>query len=41
MRKGNIKKLQMELLHCLETNLNTEQKEEILNILLERNCLKM
>jgi hypothetical protein len=31
----------MELLHCLETNLNTQQKQKKLNMLLERKCLKM
>jgi hypothetical protein len=33
--------MQMELLHCLETNLNTQWKQKSLNILLERNCLNM
>jgi hypothetical protein len=28
--------LQMELLHCLETNLNTQRKQKIVNILLEQ-----
>jgi hypothetical protein len=39
--RNETKYLQMELLHCLETNLNTQQKQKNLNILLEGNCLKM
>jgi hypothetical protein len=39
--KQNLKKMQKELLHCLETNLNTQWKRNILNILLERKCSKM
>ncbi len=36
-----LKKLEVELLHCLETNLNTKRKQNISNILLERKCLKI
>jgi hypothetical protein len=28
MRNGTQKNLQMELLHCLETNLNTQRKQK-------------
>jgi hypothetical protein len=40
-RNRTQQKLQMELLHCLETNFNTQQIQNISNILLERKCLKI
>jgi hypothetical protein len=33
--------LQVELLHCLEPNLNTQRKQKNSNILLERKYLKI